>query len=141
MDKSRKTERRKGLNDQQVSLAAHRLPLPPVNTDERDRLVRETLSRVLNMGTTVAFLGAGCSWAWKYPLWGQAVEEILKATGKTASSEPGTEASTADLLYTLEDCKDSCGDRYYQALRNVFAETRAERPDDTECLYGSPKPF
>ena len=58
--------------EERVGFGAHKLELKPgASREDRIRRTRDMLSRVLNLRTTVAFVGAGCSVPLGYPTWSE----------------------------------------------------------------------
>ena len=64
-----------------IDFGAHRLP-PPLGAtyEEREARSRAMLSRVLNLGTTVAVVGSGCSRPLGYPSWRELAGEVVSLT-------------------------------------------------------------
>src|SRR5215213_4218299 len=83
---------------ERVGFGAHKLRLDPSSRrDQWERRNREMLSRVLNMRTTVAFIGSGLSAALGYPTWGQFARLVVGNTINTLLSLPAGDAARADL--------------------------------------------
>ncbi len=81
------------------SLGPHRLPRGATH-EERVARNRERLFRALSLGTTVAFVGAGCSAPLGYPRWsdiaGALIRETLRAL-RRHPSEPKNKSALASL--------------------------------------------
>lgn len=71
-----------------IDFAAHKLPLSP-GTTYRERIERSErmLLRALNLKTTVAFIGSGCSRAFDYPTWDGFVRGVLGRTIEVLAEE------------------------------------------------------
>jgi len=64
-----------------IDFAAHKLPLSPGATyQKRCERSQRMLLRALNLKTTVAFIGSGCSQAFDYPSWDEFVLNALRHT-------------------------------------------------------------
>ena len=76
--------------DERVGFGAHKIELKWDATRE-DRIHRASamLSRVLNLRSTVAFVGAGCSVPLGYPTWTQFAKLLVAHTIENCPSLPG----------------------------------------------------
>src|ERR1700692_1940421 len=100
------------------AFGAHKMPRPTLEAPgERKRWSEHMLCRALNLGTVVAFVGAGCSRPFDYPSWSKFASKILDKT--LALNPPGYSA-------TLE--------RYKTLLRK-----RTRRPEELTSLIGTCK--
>ena len=86
------------LQSRKTGLGAYRLPLPAEASWE-DRMQRnsEMLSRVLNLRTTVAFIGAGCSIPLGYPSWGKMTLTLVEAILSAFSDHPNSKNFDQEL--------------------------------------------
>jgi len=86
---------------------AERIELPA--TASRQDVIRQRtvmLARCLNMGTTVAFVGAGCSIALGYPGWKTFVLHAIAAMKSTIASRGAEYASDAARIEQLQEQVD-----------------------------------
>jgi tetratricopeptide (TPR) repeat protein len=144
-----------------VGFGAERIKLPP--TSSREEVIEQRmgmLARCLNMRTTVAFVGAGCSRPFGYPDWnGFARDAVANMYAVLASRTEtkytavaarfaqmvaranGTQPpSSDDLLAALGYCQkisrelaeDGCGDPYEEFLKKTFNGTSIHRPIDDD---------
>lgn len=145
---------------------AERIELPP--TASRDDVIRQRtvmLARCLNMGTTVAFIGAGCSIALGYPDWKAFVRDALAAMQSAlgpnrgaehiaeavrlddlqAQIEHATSLTSDDYLVMLSICQriskrlaeEDRGDPYAEYLQATFRRGLATQP----CYDRSSNPY
>jgi hypothetical protein len=64
-----------------IHFGAHKLPLPPEHSsDDRTKHTKGMLYRSLNMRTTVAVVGSGCTTSLGYPNWQQFAEGLVRTT-------------------------------------------------------------
>ncbi len=128
-----------------VGFGAHKLELKwGATRDDRIRRARDMLSRVLNLRTTVAFVGAGCSVPLGYPTWTEFASLLVAHAIKNCPSLPShSRTSYASLLqrfqkqleggpvrphqimFILGECKkifEHCEgvEKYYKFLRTTF---------------------
>lgn len=83
--------------EERVGFGAYKLELKPGATrDERIRRSRDMLSRVLNLGTTVAFVGAGCSIPLGYPSW-KTLAKLLAACATETLQASALPSKSADM--------------------------------------------
>lgn len=130
---------------ERVGFGAHKIALGPWATREaRVCRTRDMLSRSLNLGTTVAFVGAGCSVPLGYPTWTEfakltvarsieVCESHLQAYRRTSLEmlrrfqdllESGS-VRPHQILFVLGECKRvfeqcECKRDYYEFLRKTF---------------------
>ncbi|MCP4655120.1 MAG: NACHT domain-containing protein, partial [bacterium] len=82
------------------SLGPHRL-LPGATREERIARSREMLFRALNLGTTVAFVGSGCSAPLGYPSWNGIAGGLIRETLGVLKKSP-SESKNSPAVATLE---------------------------------------
>jgi len=151
--------------DERVGFGAHKFEPEWVATrDERLRRTREMLSRVLNLRSTVALVGAGCSVPLGYPTWAQFAQLLVAYTLESGTSLL-TGSKTAKLralerfqkqlesgpvrphqiMFILGECKqvfEHCKkiSTYYTFLRNTFKPRRhpVDRLNPYEALLELP---
>ncbi|HYM75661.1 MAG TPA: SIR2 family protein [Candidatus Dormibacteraeota bacterium] len=142
-DSNRENPQRRssGVSDELVGLyePLNRLrPVPDLPSwKARERHTRKMLSRALDLGTTVAFVGAGCSAALGYPDWANLVEEIRKHADLPVfarSANPGT-LKTEELLHILGLCKEGLEERekgqFTRIVRDIFAKVPVKATQDS----------
>ncbi len=125
--------------EKRVGFGAHKLDLEPGATrDDRIRRARDMLSRVLNLRTAVAFVGAGCSVQLGYPTWTQfasllvshAIENCpsgseLKALQRFQAQLEAGPVKPHQIMFILGECRKSFEQNnkmndYYKFLRTTF---------------------
>ena len=128
-----------------VQFAAHLLPLHSgASHEQRVAHNRRMLLSVLDLETTVAFIGSGVSRPFGYPSWDSFArgvidftETALEARGRSedlASLRPdeGQSLDSTDLMFLIGSCKKILGPsllgEYHRHLEGLFAPRR-ERPD------------
>ena len=129
-----------------IEFAAHLLPLRSgASQKERVEHNRRMLLSVLNLKTTVAFIGSGVSRAFGYPSWDLFArgvigftENAVKARGSSEDFESlrpdaDQELDSTDLMFLVGSCKRILGedksllDEYHRYLESLFAP-RKEPP-------------
>ncbi len=144
--------------EERVGFGAHKIELKPGATrEERLRRSRAMLSRVLNLGTTVAFVGAGCSIPLGYPSWGEfaklLVERAIEICQSAVYDTSATDSKMLErfreqlqsgpvrphqIMFILGETKkvfERCGGKkkYYKFLSKTFK--RRKYPSDTLNPY------
>jgi hypothetical protein len=83
---------------ERIGLGAQKLGLDPHATrEQRIKRNREMLYRVLNLHTTVAFVGAGCSVPLGYPTWKTFAEKAVAHSSEVLQAMPQNDAVNADI--------------------------------------------
>ena len=133
------------LMEERVGFGAHKIDLKPGATrEERLHRSRAMLSRVLNLRTTVAFVGAGCSVPLGYPTWAE-LAKLLVAQAIEICQPSSHDSRTTDsrmlerfqeqlqsgpvkshqIMFILGECKkifERCNGKkkYYKLLKKTF---------------------
>src|SRR5690348_6258687 len=92
------------------SFAIHKKSLPPITSpDERSERARQMLARTLVMGTTVGFVGAGCSVPLGFPTWTGFATSVVKKTIEWLETKNAsfTTPTTQQFLSTANRLDDS----------------------------------
>src|ERR1700687_1545569 len=85
--RSRPADKEEVFMEERVGFGAHKIELKPGATrEERFHRSRAMLSRVLNLRTTVAFVGAGCSVPLGYPTWTEVAKLLVAHAIETCQS-------------------------------------------------------
>ena len=67
--------------EDRVGFGVHKLdPKPDASREERLQRSKQMLARVLNLRTTIAFIGSGCSAPLGYPTWKELTARVVKRT-------------------------------------------------------------
>src|ERR1700720_2089952 len=129
------------------AFGAHKMPHKlGADREERSKRNEHMLCRALNLGTVVAFVGAGCSAAFGYPTWSTFASEMIRlATGVTPSKHHDalrrfrgvldTNASprSDQLTLFIDFCKSILAeeqklDLYEKKVRTLFGLKRSHPP-------------
>ncbi|HEY0514044.1 MAG TPA: SIR2 family protein [Thermoanaerobaculia bacterium] len=91
-----------------LSFAAHMLPLPSgVDAEARTRHSRQMLFRALNLKTTIAVVGSGCSVPLGYPTWSGFTEQVLSETIQALGDASGDAGRLTEYARALKDAPRS----------------------------------
>lgn len=82
---------------ERIWFGVQRLPLKGTSRDERLQRIRDMLSRALNLRTTVAFIGAGCSVPLGYPTWAEFTQRAVAFTKDAIRSLSASGSLEGDL--------------------------------------------
>jgi len=143
--------------EKRVGFGAHKLELKwGATREDRIQRAREMLSRVLNLRSTVAFVGAGCSVPLGYPTWKQFAKLLVAHTLENCPSLPGDSTTSHSnllrrfqlqlesqtirphqIMFILGECKkvfEHCQGmkQYYRFLRTTF------KPHDHKTVQINP---
>lgn len=125
--------------EKRVGFGAHKLDLEPGATrEERICRARDMLSRVLNLRTAVAFVGAGCSVPLGYPTWSQFAKLLVAHAIESSPSSPELKAllrfqaqleaepvKPHQIMFILGECKKAFEQNhrmkgYYKFFQTTF---------------------
>jgi hypothetical protein len=143
--------------EKRVGFGAHKLELKwGATREDRIQRARDMLSRVLNLRSTVAFVGAGCSVPLGYPTWKQFAKLLVAHTIENCPSLPGDSKTSYlnlllrfqtqlesesirphQIMFILGECKkvfEHCQGmkKYYRFLKTTF------KPRDHEAVQLNP---
>ena len=84
--------------DERLGFGVHKLdPKPGATRAERLQRSEHMLARVLNLNTTIAFVGSGCSVPLGYPMWREFTTKVVEETLATVKSTPSLKLTTSQL--------------------------------------------
>jgi tetratricopeptide (TPR) repeat protein len=141
--------------EQIAGFGIERFPLQPhASRDERETRSRIMLARALNLRTTVAFIGSGCSSPLGYPTWHGLVKQIIEKTKSAVAALPetperlreitsrlneiearvssGERLASRDLIFYLGFCQsimstDDSSDPFHRCIADIIAAAKAAR--------------
>lgn len=122
-----------------IEFAAHKLPLPDgASSADRREHSEKMLLRALNLGTTVAVVGSGCSVPFGYPNWPCMTRAILQETLAALAGEApaGSEPGAGTCPRAARSWADRRDNRQRIAnLENEIAGVPDEKLDARALMY------
>lgn len=129
--------RRKPHSIIENGLGAGRIPRSEWLPEERERRTREMLCRSLNLGTVVAFVGAGCSTAFGLPSWPELIHEVIDSLPRKVPDQRREqlksycEGQAERFMFVLEECQrlyDGTSENFLKHLATLI-DRKVSEPD------------
>jgi tetratricopeptide (TPR) repeat protein len=125
------------------AFGAHKMPHQPgADRAERSRRNEHMLCRALNLGTVVAFVGAGCSAAFGYPNWARFAREMLAFTTRvTPGKHDDALARFRGLLDKTVSPRPEQLTLCIEVCKSILAEEQQleEYKKELTLLFGRPR--